>query len=272
MALHTRQVRTSLPPHEPQKLCPVSFSCPHRGHGRRSVTAPPPGSHQYRRWAAAREDAGVAGTRSARDHDAMTPSRVNVREIQTPIRERYKADPHSVRRTLVVKSGESDLTDPLHCSVRPDAVPDVEWRSGAHAAVGGAGDVPCSADLLLAALVACQETTLRMVAANAGIELEELEITAEGDWDPRGTLAMGREFPVGLTGIRCHARVVAEHAPRRRGGGVDVRPACRGGGAAAVTWELRERRRRGSTSSEPRFVAGAALAPIGPESRSGLVL
>jgi uncharacterized OsmC-like protein len=138
----------------------------------------------------------------------MPSSRVDVREIQTPIRERYKADPDSVRRTLVVKSGGSDLTDPLHCSVRPDAVPDLEWRSGAHAAVGGAGDVPCSADLLLAALVACQETTLRMVAANAGIELEELEVTAEGDWDPRGTLAMGREFPIGLTGIRCHTRVV----------------------------------------------------------------
>ena len=90
----------------------------------------------------------------------------------------------------------------------------MEWRSGAHAAVGGAGDAACSADLLLGALVACQETTLRMVAANAGIELEELEITAEGDWDPRGTLAMGREFPVGLTGIRCHARVVVRDDAR----------------------------------------------------------
>ena len=30
-----------------------------------------------------------------------------------------------------------------------------------------------------------------MVAANMGIDLEELEVTVEGDWDPRGTLAMG---------------------------------------------------------------------------------
>jgi uncharacterized OsmC-like protein len=45
--------------------------------------------------------------------------------------------------------------------------------------VGGDGDVPCSGDLLLAALAACQETTLRMVAANMGIDLEELAVAVE---------------------------------------------------------------------------------------------
>jgi uncharacterized OsmC-like protein len=134
-------------------------------------------------------------------------SRVNVRERQTPIRERYRDEPSSAPVVITVRSGGSDLADPLHCEVRPDAVSNVGWRSGAHSAVGGDGDVPCSADLLLGALVACQETTLRMVAANAGIDLQELEVRAEADWDPRGTLAMGREFPVGLTAVRCHTRV-----------------------------------------------------------------
>ena len=72
--------------------------------------------------------------------------------------------------------------------------------------MGGTGDVPCSGDLLLGALAACQETTLRMVAANLGIELESLHVTIEGDWDARGTLAMG-DFPIGLTGIRCRTTV-----------------------------------------------------------------
>jgi len=138
----------------------------------------------------------------------MPKSSVDVRGRQAPIRERYQAEPGSAPLVITVRSTGSDLEDPLHCAVGPEAAPDVVWRSGAHAAVGGSGDVPCSADLLLGALVACQETTLRMVAANAGIELEELEVTAEADWDPRGTLAMGKEFPVGLTGIRCHTRVV----------------------------------------------------------------
>ena len=137
----------------------------------------------------------------------MPPSRVNLRAVQSPIRERYRSDPSSAPRVIAVGDGESDLSDPLHCVVRPDAFPEVRWRSGAHAAVGGEGDVPCSADLLLAALVACQETTLRMVAANAGLDLEALEVHAEADWDPRGTLAMGREFPIGLRSIRCHTKV-----------------------------------------------------------------
>jgi uncharacterized OsmC-like protein len=55
---------------------------------------------------------------------------------------------------------------------------------------------------LLGALAACQETTIRMVAANLGIELESLDTTVEADWDPRGTLAMG-DYPIGLKAIRC---------------------------------------------------------------------
>lgn len=132
----------------------------------------------------------------------MPVSRVEVRERQRPIRERYALDPASAPRTIVVRSGQSDLADPLHSEVRPDSVGDLIWRTGAHPAVGGEADAPCSADMLVAALAACQEITLRMVAANMGVPLEGVEVVVEGDWDPRGTLAMGREFPIGLTGIR----------------------------------------------------------------------
>lgn len=127
---------------------------------------------------------------------------MDIRVLQAPIRERLKRNPASADVKLTVASANSDLDDPLHCAIAPESVNDVVWRSGAHPAVGGSGDVPCSADLLLGALAACQETTLRMVAANLGIELESLEVTVTGDWDPRGTLAMGKEFPIGLTGIR----------------------------------------------------------------------
>ena len=137
----------------------------------------------------------------------MPTSRVDVRELQRPIRERYTADPASAPRVVALHGGGADLADPLHCEVRPDSVPGLVWRSGAHPAVGGDGDAPCSADLLLGALAACQEITLRMVAANIGIALEGLEVAVEADWDPRGTLAMGREFPIGLTAIRCRTRV-----------------------------------------------------------------
>jgi uncharacterized OsmC-like protein len=133
-------------------------------------------------------------------------ARINVRELQTPIRQRYKDEPQAAQIRLRVRSAQSDLGDPLHCAALPVSTPDITWRSGAHPAVGGTGDVPCSGDLLLGALAACQETTIRMVAANMGIELQSLEVEIEADWDARGTLAMG-DYPIGLTGIRSTTRV-----------------------------------------------------------------
>jgi uncharacterized OsmC-like protein len=132
---------------------------------------------------------------------------VDIRQRQAPLRERYRSDPSSAVQRLEVHSLGADLTDPIHCEVGPTQLPDVAWRSGAHAAVGGDGDAPCSGDLLLGALAACQEITLRMVAANMGIEIRELTIDVEADWDARGTLAMGREFPVGIRSIRCRTQV-----------------------------------------------------------------
>ncbi len=137
----------------------------------------------------------------------MAKSRVDVRARQAPLKERYLAEPDAAVRTIRVWSGASDLSDPLHVEVVPLSAPATLLRSGAHPAVGGEGDVPCPADILLAALAACQETTVRMVAANMGIELRGLEVRAEADWDPRGTLAMGREFPVGLSAVRVHTSV-----------------------------------------------------------------
>jgi uncharacterized OsmC-like protein len=142
---------------------------------------------------------------------------MDIDERQRALRAEHAAAPPGPLLTLSVHSAPSDLSDPTHCAISPLSVPSVEWRSGAHAAVGGDGDAPCSADLLLAALAACQEITIRMVAANHGLKLAGVEVVAEGDWDPRGTLGMGREFPVGLTAIRCKASVhLAEDLEEKR--------------------------------------------------------
>jgi uncharacterized OsmC-like protein len=139
---------------------------------------------------------------------------LDIRARQAPLRRRYTDEPSSAPRTITVRGGDSDLSDPLHAVIKPESTPGVHFRAGAHPSVGGDDDAPCSADLLLASLAACQEITLRMVAANMGIALKELEVTVEGDWDPRGTLALGREFPVGLTAIRAHTRVVVAEDER----------------------------------------------------------
>jgi uncharacterized OsmC-like protein len=140
----------------------------------------------------------------------MPATTVNLRELQGPIKARYQEQPDAARITLRVKSRATDLSDPLHCAIAPEANRDVTWRSGAHPGVGGVGDVPCSGDLLLGALAACQEITIRMVAAAMGIELEALEVEAIGDLDLRGTLGMDREVPVGFASIRCESRVTVK--------------------------------------------------------------
>ena len=144
----------------------------------------------------------------------MPAPRVSLRELQAPLKARYQEEPELATITLRVKSRAGDLDDPLHCTMSPEAVPGVVWRSGAHPGVGGLGDVPCSGDLLLGALAACQETTLRMVAASMAIELEALEVEAIGELDLRGTLGMDRQVPVGFTRIRCETRVTVKEDGR----------------------------------------------------------
>src|SRR3979490_1004457 len=113
-------------------------------------------------------------------------ARINLRELQTPIRQRYKQDPEAAQIRLKVRSAQADLRDPLHCAAVAVSAPEIIWRCGALPAVGGTGDFPCSGDLLLGALAACQETTIRMVAASMGIELASLEVEVEADWAARG--------------------------------------------------------------------------------------
>ena len=137
----------------------------------------------------------------------MPASAINLRELQAPIKARYLESPRDAVIECTARSAGSDLSDPLHCDVTLDSAPGLVLRSGAHGGVGGAGDVPCSGDLLVAALLACQETTVRMVAAAMGIELEAIEITATATADLRGTLAMSKEVPVGMTGIDCRVRL-----------------------------------------------------------------
>src|SRR5262245_46574637 len=74
--------------------------------------------------------------------------------------------------------------------------------AGLHPATGGDGLSACSGDMLLEALVACAGVTLGAVATSLGIELRDAWVSAEGDLDFRGTLAVAREAPVGFQRIR----------------------------------------------------------------------
>ncbi|GAC1327310.1 MAG: OsmC family protein [Chloroflexota bacterium] len=137
----------------------------------------------------------------------MPGTPINLRERQAPIKAQYREHPENASIVLRVRSASSDLGDPLHCAITPEACPDVVWLSGAHPGTGGVGDVPCSADILLGSLAACQEVTVRMVAAAMSIELESLTVEVTGTVDLRGTLGLARDVPIGLISIECETRV-----------------------------------------------------------------
>ena len=141
-------------------------------------------------------------------------------QIQAPLKERYRGDPASARVVTGARSVPRDLADPRHCATAPTEFPDVVIDAGLHPAAGGAGDTPCSGDILAAALVVCEESTLRSVAANIGLELESVNVDVRIHCDFRGTMGVDRSVPVGATAIEMRTRV-------RVAGGVDPERARR---------------------------------------------
>ena len=119
-----------------------------------------------------------------------------LRALQAPIKARYREDPASARVTARAEA-RLDLSD-IACAV---PVWHGTTTAGLHPAGGGTGDLACSADMLLEALVACAGVTLRAVATAMGIALRGGRVVAEGVWDARGTLGVDKAAPVGLSEI-----------------------------------------------------------------------
>jgi len=119
-----------------------------------------------------------------------------LRALQKPFKDRYRAEPASARQTLTAE-GTVDVAR-LTCRVQQRTPAD----AGLHPATGGSGEHGCSAEMLLEALVSCAGVTLAAVSTAMGIPFRKATVRAEGDIDFRGTLGVEREAPVGLTDVR----------------------------------------------------------------------
>ena len=119
-----------------------------------------------------------------------------LREIQAPLKDRYREDPASAFVTL---RASGVVGEGVTCSV---ATGRAIAEAGLHPATGGSGAQLCSGDMLLEALVACAGVTLAAVATALEIPLKAARIHVEGDLDFRGTLAVDRSAPVGFSDIR----------------------------------------------------------------------
>jgi uncharacterized OsmC-like protein len=133
-----------------------------------------------------------------------------LRALQAPIKQRYRDTPDTAR---VPARAEATLdVDDIACSV---PVWHGETTAGLHPATGGTGELACSADMLLEAIVACAGVTLRAVATASGVTIRGGRVIAEGTWDARGTLGIDRSVPVGLTDINLRFEIDSDADPAR---------------------------------------------------------
>jgi uncharacterized OsmC-like protein len=119
-----------------------------------------------------------------------------LRALQAPIKDKYKAEPEAAVITLKAKGS---LDDGIACKVETGRALAI---AGLHPATGGSGRELCSGDMLLEALVACAGVTLKAVATAIDIPLKSGKVSAEGDLDFRGTLGVAKDAPVGFREIR----------------------------------------------------------------------
>ncbi len=142
--------------------------------------------YAVRSWHAGPMSSGIGAERVGRD---------KLRSIQAPLKDRYRQDPGAAVVTL---RATGTLGEGISCSVQTGRA---VAAAGLHPSTGGDGTLLCSGDMLLEALAACAGVTLRSVATSLGIEVRGGLVTAEGELDFRGTLAIDKEVPVGFRAI-----------------------------------------------------------------------
>jgi uncharacterized OsmC-like protein len=119
-----------------------------------------------------------------------------LKNLQAPLKEKYKVDPYSAIITL---KAQGNIGEGISCKVETGKA---LIEAGLHPATGGDGMLACSGDMLLEALVACAGVTLSAVATAIGVEIKSGTVKAEGDLDFRGTLGVSKEASVGFKQIR----------------------------------------------------------------------
>src|SRR6185369_16890440 len=146
--------------------------------------------HRMRVWRAhARIIECVCGehTREAHRSRKGQMETEELRTIQAPLKERYRAQPDAA---LITLKAQGRLGEGVTCRVETGKA---LVAAGLHPATGGNGSSACSGDMLLEALVACAGVTLNAVATAIGVEIRSGVVRAEGDLDFRGTLGVVKD-------------------------------------------------------------------------------
>lgn len=136
--------------------------------------------------------------------------KLSVLSLQAPLRKKYVTSPDTAWVTDHAATSSTDHRDPFHATVEPMTGCGVTIPVGVHSALGGPHDVPTPGDILCAALAACQDSSVRMVANILGVELVNLRVHVSAGADVRGTLAMNQDVPVGFQQMSCTVDIQAK--------------------------------------------------------------
>ncbi len=145
-------------------------------------------------------------------HDSI----VSVR--QAPLRRLYADHPREALTTKTARTSAARVpaSDPFHGEVEIGEGHGTSLRFGLDRHVGGLHDAPNPGDLLCAALAACADGAIRMVADLLAVRLTALEVEVCGELDVRGCLGAGRDVRVGFEKLSCTVHLAAVEGTDRR--------------------------------------------------------
>lgn len=133
-----------------------------------------------------------------------------LRAAQAPWKARYRDDPTAALVTLSAQGGLEGAGLACRVGTARGVV-----EAGLHPAAGGDGLAVCSGNMLLEALVACAGVTLRAVAAALELNVRGGTVTARGELDFRGTLAVDKQAPVGFKTIQLDFELQTDAEPEQ---------------------------------------------------------
>lgn len=129
----------------------------------------------------------------------------------------HQRDPRAASIHKVARTHADGNDSPLTGRVIPGDY-GVAWDFGIDHAVGGDHRAPNPAEMLCAALAACEDATVRMLAERMDVALQSLHVEVDGEVDVRGCLGLPSDQPVGFDSMHCKIRMDA--APGTPGGAV----------------------------------------------------
>jgi uncharacterized OsmC-like protein len=137
-----------------------------------------------------------------------------LRRRQRDLGDQYRAEPEVASitdraQTRAKNDASEGALDPLHTWLDVGEGHQMTLPVGLHRAVGGLGDLPVPGDILCAALAACTDSTIRVVANALGVGLLELAVDVEAHVDVRGTLCVSKDVPVAFQGMKVRVRLRA---------------------------------------------------------------